>query len=683
MRDRWRGFIVASVNVEFASLGPRSLSRFPLGGDGLLALALAVSQALVVVTAREGGIGARAIGALAALGFLALAWRRRYPLAVLAVAFVAALVQELVEPGHAGAVLFLAIALASYSLGAHAPRRSLLVGFVLGLVGVVAGHALARRVPGFSNASADVFLALVLVLAPVGVGRVVRARGALAERLDAAAGRLRSLRGQRLSSAVERERERLAAQLQPVMLEGLEAMDGHAQVRSLEAVTALERAARETLGRMRSVLVGLRSEPRELRPPRTLPELHARVARALAADSDTVDRESEQRRSPGRWTLLSPTRVDTGLAIVAACLTVAVVIMSLSAASGRGPRLVDALLAAGTVAPIAFLRRAPLRAAAVGLAAMISWAALAAPSDPLSGVAPTGLLICFPFAIGARYTLRMASAGLVLCLIATAAVLAADPHATSDVGAGLPSSAWLIIGAWAAGYAVGERSRLLTALADTAEQIEHEHDLLARERLVEERNRVARELHDAFAHSMTVIVLQAGAARRAWTANPELARGHAAVVRQTLRETLGELRELILAVAEDQDPPAAVSRIERLINRVCAAGMPVELLIDGSPRPAAAEIEHTAYRIVQEALTNAARHAPGAVVRVRERFSEAELAIEIENGPCQRKPDAGEGAGHGLRGMRERAASCGGELAAAHQPGGGFLIAARLPLDVA
>jgi signal transduction histidine kinase len=329
------------------------------------------------------------------------------------------------------------------------------------------------------------------------------------------------------------------------------------------------------------------------------------------------------------------------------------------------------------VAPIAWSRRAPLRAAAVGFAAGIAWSALAAPSDPLTGVAPTGLLICFPFAIGARYTLRTASAALVMYLVATAALLAVDPQRSSDTGAVVPTT---IIDTWAAGYALGARSRLVSGLADTAEEIERDHELLAREGRNEERNRVARELHDAFAHSMTVIVLQAGAARRAWTANPDLARRHAAVVRQTLEETLGELRELILAVAEDQDQAAAVPPIERLIDRTRASGAHVELLIDGSRRAATAEVEHTAYRIVQEALTNAVRHAPGAEVRIRVRFSDAELAIEIENGPCQPRVGPAEGVGHGLRGMRERAASCGGELAAAQRPGGGFLVATRLPL---
>jgi hypothetical protein len=284
--------------------------------------------------------------------------------------------------------------------------------------------------------------------------------------------------------------------------------------------------------------------------------------------------------------------------------------------------LVDAVLAAGAVAPIAWLRRAPLRSAAVGLAAIVSWGAVAAPSDPLTGFAPAGLLLGYPFAIGARYTLRMASAGLVLCLIATAAVLAVDPHQASAIGAGLVSSAWLIIGAWAAGYAVGERSRLLSALADTTEETERQHSLLARERL----------------------------------------------------------REMILAVAEDHDQAAAVPRIDRLIDRMRAAGMRVELVIDGGQRPAGVAIEHTAYRIVQEALTNAARHAEGAEVHVRVRFSETELAIDIENAPSHHRGDPGEGVGHGLRGMRERAASCGGELAATNQPDGGFLVAAHLPL---
>lgn len=692
MRRRRCAAIVALVTVSGASLRRFSSPRLRLGADAAIPIAIAAAQALIVLASGGLGTEVRLVGVVCAGGFVALRWRTCVPLAVFVVTFAAVFAQELLAPHLQSPVPFLAIFVASYSLGAHARLAALVVGVALGVPGVAVGHALGPPVHTFSDLSADVFFFAVLVLAPAVVGRVVRARAELAARLQASGRRLNALREQRVSGAVVEERDRIFTELERVMLGGLEGMAVHAEASSLEQVTALERAAREALAAMRGLLAGLRAGLQELGPSRSLSELHERVWLALAAGSDpaalAVGRESlgsadEDATLRRRGAMLSGRRVDFGLGVVAVVLSCVALLTTLVGTSHHGPQAIDALLAAATVAPIAWARRAPWAATVVAVAALLAHAGVAMPSDPLSGITPIGLLLFFPFALGARRGMRDASAGLLLCLAAAALLPVVDPRASSDAFGELAATAAVIVGSWAAGRVLAARSRMLSSLADAAIAIEREQRALAHERLVEERNRVARELHDAFAHSMTVIVLQAGAARRVWNTNTALAHQHAAVLRETVREVLGELRELILAVTHDPQHAPALLRIEGLVQRARSSGMEVELAIGGEPPIAAgAEIDLAAYRIVQEALTNAAKHAPGARVQTRIDYSPDGLSIVVENGRPLRAPEAGDGSGHGqgLQGMRERASACGGNIVAAPRRDGGFQVAASLPL---
>jgi signal transduction histidine kinase len=650
---------------------------------------VAVAQALVVVTSGGLGIGARLAGVVGAGGLMALAWRSRYPLAVLVATFATVFVQELIAPQSQSPILFLAILVAGYSLGAHAGNKALVAGIVLGAPGVAVGHALGPAVREFTNFSSDAFFFGVLVVAPAAVGRLVRAQVELAARLAAAGDRLSSLREQRVSGAVARERDRIVSELERVMLGGLDAMAAHAAAASLEQVTALETAARETLAAMRRLLAGLRTGAQERSPSRSLASLHERVALALAAEADPAVAIAGAGPAPARGTdatrrghaaVVSARRLDLVLGVVAAVLSGAALIATLAAGSHHGPRVIDALLAAATVAPIAWARRATWPATVVAVTALFAHAAVATPSDPLSGITPTGLLLCFPLALGAQRTVRSAVAGLAVCLGTATLLTVADPRTSPDVYTELAATAAIIVGVWGAGRVLAARSRLLSSLADTALQIDREQRALADERLIAERNRVARELHDAFAHSMTVIVLQAGAARRVWSTNHELARDHVTTLRQTVHEVLGELRELILAVAHDPEHAPAALRIEGLVQRARTAGMEVELAESGRPPVIGAQNERAAYRIVQEALTNAARHAPGAAVRVHILHAHDSLSVMVENGPATGEPDPDGGTGRGLQGMRERAAACGGTVHTEPTPEGGFRIAASLPL---
>jgi signal transduction histidine kinase len=208
---------------------------------------------------------------------------------------------------------------------------------------------------------------------------------------------------------------------------------------------------------------------------------------------------------------------------------------------------------------------------------------------------------------------------------------------------------------------------------------ERERDVAAREAVVEERARIARELHDVIAHHVSMIVLQAGAERRS-------AEGETAEVLETIersgRDALTETRRLLGMLREDTPDPLSpqpcLADLPTLVRQVREAGLPVDLRVDGEERPLSVGLELSAYRIVQEALTNALKHAGDASACVRVHYGTDELELEVEDdGPGA--PSAG-GAGHGLVGMSERVALYGGRLEATKQCGGGFLVKALLPI---
>ena len=204
-----------------------------------------------------------------------------------------------------------------------------------------------------------------------------------------------------------------------------------------------------------------------------------------------------------------------------------------------------------------------------------------------------------------------------------------------------------------------------------------------------ERTRIARELHDVVAHQLSAIAVQAGAARVAAGQAPGDP-GVLGTVENLAREALAELSHLLGALRQevsdiaDRLPAPGLRELGTLLASSRAAGVPVSLATDGPPRPLSPGLELSAYRIIQEALTNVARHAPGAPTSVAVRYQPDRLCVEIVNGP----PPAGPGparplrpGGRGLRGMRERVELYGGRLDAAPRPGGGFAVTAAVPYD--
>jgi signal transduction histidine kinase len=228
------------------------------------------------------------------------------------------------------------------------------------------------------------------------------------------------------------------------------------------------------------------------------------------------------------------------------------------------------------------------------------------------------------------------------------------------------------------------RRRHEVQLEDRARVLERERDEKARVAAEEERARIARELHDVVAHSVGVIVVQAGAERMALAAEAERTRDVLQAIEATGREALAEMRRLLGMLRKDDAeltlaPQPSLRQVDALVRQMAEAGLPVELEIEGDPVPLPPGVDLSAYRIVQEALTNALKHAGAARARVAITYGRDEIGLEVSDdggGPTlAAAPD-----GHGLVGMRERVALYGGELKSGRGSAGGFVVRARLPV---
>ena len=237
--------------------------------------------------------------------------------------------------------------------------------------------------------------------------------------------------------------------------------------------------------------------------------------------------------------------------------------------------------------------------------------------------------------------------------------------------------------AWIAGYALRERAEQAEAAEERAARAEAEREAAARVAVAEERARIARELHDIVAHAVSVMVLHVGAVRHrlpdALAEDRDALRG----VERAGRTALAEMRRLLAAMRSDGDaaellPQPGLDGLDSLLGEIGRAGLPVELHVDGKPFPLPRGVDLSAYRIVQEGLTNALKHAHASDADVTVRYRPDELEIEVrDNGGGSSKSD---GLGHGLVGVRERVKIYGGEMTASKAPEGGFVLSTRLPI---
>jgi signal transduction histidine kinase len=233
--------------------------------------------------------------------------------------------------------------------------------------------------------------------------------------------------------------------------------------------------------------------------------------------------------------------------------------------------------------------------------------------------------------------------------------------------------------------AVRDRQIQAETLAARAELLEREQELRANAAVAEERARIARELHDLVAHNVSVMVVQAGAERHALREDQGSTREALSSIEQAGRQALAEARRLLGMLrrngdAEGLEPQPSLAQLDVLVEQMERAGLPVKLNIDGEPAPLPAGVELCAYRIVQEGLTNALRHAGPARAEVRLSYRPEAVDVQVRDDGRGTGASNGDGAGHGLIGMRERVALYGGRLHAGPRDGGGFEVHAHLPL---
>ena len=347
-----------------------------------------------------------------------------------------------------------------------------------------------------------------------------------------------------------------------------------------------------------------------------------------------------------------------------------------------GPKAVMVPFMVATTLSLAWRRRAPLlpplvlavafAAAMVAFTVSNDW-----PGQPNS-FSMLAVWVVTAYSVAAYGELPVAVFGLAVVAVMSVVRAALDAGTEWE-----PISSLFVLIPWGAGLALRRHRRQAGELRELARQLEREREERARAAVIEERTRIARELHDVVAHSVSVIAVQADAAEAALARDPERSREPLRAIKQTAREALVEMRRLlgILRQAEDElglAPQPGLSQLDSLVEQSRRAGLTVQLAIEGRPRPLPAGIDLSAYRIVQEGLTNVRKHADVAWARVEVRYGDHDLAVAVlDDGKPSAKTNDG---GHGLVGVQERVALLGGDFRSGRREAGGYELRARIPI---
>ena len=596
----------------------------------MVAVGFVLAAAVEAVVRHHDAPGLLAFDVSGALWLGSLAVRRRHPLVpIFAIACAGVLgttVTALLWPEAAdgSGVWIFAMLLASYSIGAHGAGRAVVLGVLLPLVVVGSADLTARS--GWYRISGMLFATVFVGLLPTAVGRLVRARS---ERLRVLREQheliVREQRAQQ-ESLVLAERLRTTERLQPRLVEGLQALAASAETRG--DPSEIEASARHLLTRTREELM----------------VLTAPVEASSLAGLPTPDHLRAFREAAQPWTVIAAGAVAAGLVV-------------------ESSRVLDLAAPGWLVVPMSLVVAAPLALAwwrPVG-SVTLAWLAAAAYSRlvaPLDGsLSETAFALAAVFAVAALSRRRMAVVGLVVCWLGQLA----------GVGAGDPlGEAEFLLLCWLGGLAVNEVSVLVEQTRANNELLSQQETMFSARAVVEERLRLAREIHDAIGHSLTVVALQAGAARRLAGTDPGRAR-------EVMRTVAAAARGGVASLALDNSGADIASLIERVraVGLVVDTDLADEVLLDPAQ-------QITAFRVVQEGLTNVLRHAPGsrATVAVRRRGSGVEIMI-ANSAPVD--AGSGPGSGRGLAGIRERVAAAAGQVSWGAREDGGFEVCALLP----
>jgi signal transduction histidine kinase len=341
------------------------------------------------------------------------------------------------------------------------------------------------------------------------------------------------------------------------------------------------------------------------------------------------------------------------------------------------------VLVAGAALVLVWRRHHPVPVLLASLAGVATYTGLGYVNG--SGLlAPTVAL----YAVAVAVAWRLAVTWAVIALAVLAGFTAGfNPPAFGPFGGGFVLIPGLVAAALFAGLAVANRHAYVEAIRQRAELAERTREDEARRRVDAERLRIARELHDVVAHTMATINVQAGVAAHVSNGLPEQAATALQAIKEASRRGLRELRAILAVLHQaDEDEPThpapGLAELTALISTVDAAGLPATIRIAGEQRPLPPAVDLAAYRIVQESLTNALRHAGPATATVALTFGPNQLQVEVVD-TGRGDAASSDGAGHGIPGMRERAAAVGGTLQAGPGPGGGFRVLACLPIEEA
>ena len=591
--------------------------------------------------------------------------RRRAPLAVPLLvgaiyALAALLGAEVAEPTS----WVLLLPFACFSAGRHAPRARL----VAGLASVLGTFAITyAALAWLTNFDPSLLFGVIFSVGPWALGIALREALDRNRSLAAEAERARVGKALAAERAAKSERNRIAGELHDVLAHALGAMVVQASVasdlvrrdaeRAVMALRDVAQAGRDALGETRRLLRLLRNDD-ELDPPLTPVEPDPRSAPAtLAAPRPIHPRD-----------LLLPVLFG----VVGTVEVVSHRYGTLWASIGAY-WLAVAVVCTRRVVPLAM----PVAVAGIAVGARL----LGAETDaPASWVLVEGLAC---FAAGFYVPRARAPLGFV-SVLSLVALLGADAAVRGDITWDFLFLAYAV-GSWAVGVALRETLERHAELAAEAERARLERELGAEHAAGAERRRIARELHDVLANSLSVMIVQASLAADLVSPDPTGAARAVGEVERSGRTALAEIGRLLRLIrdgAEDlgTHPQHGVADIPALADEYARAGLGIDLDLDDVVSPLPIGVELSTYRIVQEALTNVLKHAPGSPVRVRLDRQGSDLTIEVRNGPAASAALAGVPGGHGLVGLRERVTVFGGDLDARSTVDGGFVVTATLPV---
>jgi signal transduction histidine kinase len=350
-----------------------------------------------------------------------------------------------------------------------------------------------------------------------------------------------------------------------------------------------------------------------------------------------------------------------------------------NATGPEGPIWLDVVLVLAIMVPLLARRWFPFGAPVAVVACVVASSFLDNRLVPDNFVIfLTGCTVAF--LIGLLRDRRQALAGLAILFGAQGIIVRTDP--SGKIGDFFFIN--LIFGvAWIVGFSLGRKFEEADEAKARAVRAEREREERALAAVAEERARIARELHDVVGHSVSVMTVQASGVRRLLRPDQEREREALLVVERTGREALAEMRRMVGVLRRPEEGPAlapqpSLDHVNRLVDQAREAGLPVELHVEGDAIQLPAGVDLTAYRLVQEGLTNALKHAHATRAEVFVRYGDGQLEVTVRDDG--RGVGNGDGGGHGLVGMRERVSVYGGELDAGPQPGGGYRLRAKLPL---